>query len=35
MIKPKEIQRLIIVKNANMRVNGVNIDKKEKLPNKN
>lgn len=35
MIKQREIQTLIIVKNANMKANGANIDKREKWLNKN
>ena len=37
MINQREIQRktMIIARNASMRVNGANIEKKEKLQNKN
>jgi len=34
MIKQKEKRTMITVKNANMRANGANTDKREKLPSK-
>jgi len=34
MIKQKEKRTTIIAKNANMRANGANTDKREKLPSK-
>jgi len=34
MIKPREKRTTIIARNANMRANGANTDKREKLQNK-